>query len=226
MASCIKLDTVTKTDVTFYNPVFTNIYITLGDSTKTIYPGNSETFYQVTGTTASYSAYTSGATTSGTQVGLKMLWNNNISLSGGTASYNLNVSSTYFFIYVTNYGSDLLTPFYVNYGLTSQTVDNINLPNNDIKYRTGYYYAYTNTEVRAYFSSTPTYYSYWDQGTNFTLPQTMNQSVSLTNSSKKKSAIDNTNNNINNYVNAIGDLTKAVEFNFKPNSKAIDLFCK
>ncbi len=179
----------TETDIIFNNPLFTDIYVTLEGITKTISPGSSVTFYGIPGSSVSYSAYTSGQTTSGTQVGLKITWNNTLSLYGGSITRNLITSSSYFFLYMQNTSSHDLNPLYVNYGLSSQTQDNIVIYNTGTKYRIGYYKAWSNSNVRAYWKDQPDYYSYWDQGTNFTLPFTDNQSVTLyCNSSKSNNS--------------------------------------
>jgi len=58
-------------------------------------------------------------------------------------------------------------------------MDNIIIYNTGVTYRIGYYRAFTNTEVRAYWQDMPTWYYYWIQGTHFSLPFTNNQSVVL-----------------------------------------------
>ncbi|MEI7663357.1 MAG: PKD domain-containing protein, partial [Bacteroidota bacterium] len=73
-----------NTDVTFNNPVFTDIYVTLNGNTQTISPGGSATFYGVAGSSVTYHAVTNGATTSGTQVGEQLVWDHTLTLSGGT----------------------------------------------------------------------------------------------------------------------------------------------
>ena len=82
-----------------------------------------------------------------------------------------------------NTGAHTLSPIYVNYGLTDQTMDNISIPNNSVLYNIGYYRAYSNTQVRGYWTGTSTY-AYWDQGTHFTFPGTNNQMVTFLNTSK------------------------------------------
>jgi PKD repeat protein len=181
----------TTTDVTFNNPVFTDIYITINNDTRVIEPEGSVTFYGIPGNSFTYSAYTSGKTTTGTQVGLLMTWNNTINISGGTASYNLVINNTVFFLYMRNYGTHTLTPLYVNYGLSNQSMDNIVIPNNNTTYRIGYYRAYTSTQVRAYWQDQTSYYTYWNQGTHFNLPWTQNQYVTLLNNIKGNSDSDN-----------------------------------
>jgi hypothetical protein len=179
-------------DVIFHNTVFTDISITIGSVTKTILVDDSVTFtFAANPGTFSYTATTSGKTTGGTVVGKVINWaGTNIDVAGMTEKrINLVVSSLSFFIYVTNQGSHTLNPFYVNYGLTSQTMDNIVIPPDHVKYRIGYYSAYTNTQVRAYWQGTTTY-AYWNQGTHFTLPWTTNQYVNLLNTSLLSPGID------------------------------------
>lgn len=171
------------TNITFHNPAFTPIYVTLNSVTKTISSGGSVTYYALTGSSVSYTAYTNGTTTSGTQVGLKLNWNGTIVLTGGDISRYLDVSKDYFFLFITNSGTHVLQGLYVNYGLNSQTYDNVVISNNSVKYPLGYYRAYTNSNVRMYWQGTTTY-SYWNQGTHFTLPWTNNQSATLTSNNK------------------------------------------
>jgi hypothetical protein len=215
------LNPATGTDITFNNPIFTDIYITLNGITQTIYPGNSVTFYSVQGSSVSYSAYTYGVTTIGSQIGLELDWNYTINLPGGPVSYNLVTSSDYFFLYMRNYGTHVLTPLYVNYGSSEETVDYILLPNDNIKYNTGYYYALTSTEVRAYYDDAPSYYTYWY---NINFPWTINQSIELDNSYKNASYIDATHAFVSNpkLLKPAGNLNLQPKF----DKKAINVFCK
>ena len=52
----------------------------------------------------------------------------------------------------------------------------------DIEYNIGYYYAFTSTQVNAYYQDDPTYYTYWY---NINFPWTNNQSIELINTYKK-----------------------------------------
>lgn len=170
--------------VTFYNTVFTDISITVASVTKTIEISDSVKYiFAVNPGTFSYTATTSGKTTGGTVVGKVINWaGTNVDIAGMTEKrISLVVSSASFFVYITNQGTKTLTPFYVNYGLSDQTMDNIVIPPDNVKYRIGYYSAHTNTQIRAVWQGTSSY-TYWDQGTHFTLPFTTNQSVHLTNS--------------------------------------------
>ena len=176
------------TNLIFNNPTHTPITITINSVTKEIDVGGSVEYSGIEGSSVDYSAYAHGETTSGTQVGLEMTWSNTLTLSGGTQSYNLNVGDDYFFIYMTNNSAHILENLYVNYGLSSQTVDYIVVSNTGIKYSVGYYRAWTNSNVRIYLQDQPGYYYYWDYGSHFTLPWEVNQSVSLTVSSRKSAA--------------------------------------
>jgi len=169
--------------VSFRNTVFTDITVTIaGQSAQNIRP-NATVAFSIPGSTSSlsYFATTSGTTNVGSQVGLKVTWNNPVDLSAGkNISIDLAINPQIFFLYITNSGLRNLTSVYVNYGLVSQTIDNIVIPPDGQKYTVGYYYAYTNTQVRAYIANT-TASSYWTQGTHFTFPFTPNQSLSLLN---------------------------------------------
>lgn len=162
--SCKKSDRRDKviiTDITFSNPTFTDIDITFNNESRLIEPGDSVTYYDIAGTTAELYAYTYGKTTDGDQVGLKLEWDMNLDLPGGTDSYVLNVTNDYFFLYMTNYGEDILCPFYVNYDSADETEEDLLIYNDEVKYRTGYYNAYSDTYVRAYFYNSPTTYVEW-----------------------------------------------------------------
>ena len=174
-------------DIIFRNNLYTDIAITLvGEGSDVIAPGDSVIFtLSENPGTFSYTAETSGETAGGTQIGLLITWNySNIDVS--TLEFkriNLILTSAYFFMRMQNTGAHTLSPIYVNYGLTDQTMDNISIPNNSVLYNIGYYRAYSNTQVRGYWTGTSTY-AYWDQGTHFTFPGTNNQMVTFLNTSK------------------------------------------
>lgn len=209
------------TDITFSNPVFTDIYITLNNTTLTIPSGGSATFYSVPGSSVSYYAYTYGESTSGTQVGLKIEWNYTIDLSGTPLSYTLDIPSTYFFLYMKNDGTHDLTPLYVNYGLTQQTEDNIVIPDDDVEYNTGYYYAFTNSVIRAYYEDEPSDYTYWQ---NLPFPWTDDQWIECTNTFKMTPNIDETHKSEVNpqFLKPVGNLKLNKNF----DKKAIKVYCK
>jgi hypothetical protein len=167
--------------VTFNNTVFTDIDITIvGYGTQTASPGGSTTFtFPSNPGSFSYSAVTSGKTNTGTTIGDVLTWDYTKDVTGmSSASYDLVVSSNYFFIYVQNTSITDLHDFYVNYGTAYQTFDDILLPNDGVTYRTGYYRAFNDTEVQAWWTNDAAWV-YWNQGVHFTLPFTQNQSTTL-----------------------------------------------
>ncbi len=185
-SSVVNVTVQVPLDLTFSNAVYTDISLNVsGQGSQTIPPGGSFTYkFQSNPGSVSYSASTSGKTAQGGQVGLLITWNYTIDVSGKRfESAQLITNPDLFFIYIRNAGTVRLTPFYVNYGLVDQTRDNILIPPDGATYRTGYYKAYANTEVRAYHEPNPFFYSYWTQGSNFRLPFTTNQFVTLVNNS-------------------------------------------
>jgi len=155
--------------------------ITFNGSPQTASPGGTAVFYGTPGTLATGTAETSGKTSSGTQLGIPLGWTLSYQFpSSGNTTINLNVGSDKFFIKVRNNGTKTLENFYVNYGLQSEMLENITIPNNNQIYSIGYYKAWSNSNVRVDLqgaSQTVT----WYQGTNFTLPFTINQVANLTN---------------------------------------------
>ncbi|GEM_PF-2472510 len=167
--------------ITFINNAFTDMAINFNGATKIAIPGGNAVFSGTPGTSASGTAETSGISTQGTQVGVKLQWDLSKQFpTSGNANHNLSVGSDYFFLYMKNSGSSDLSPIHVNYGLQSATTDNIVIPNNGDTYRLGYYKAWSNTNVRAYKSGQTSYVS-WSQGTHFNLPFTLNQTITLVN---------------------------------------------
>ena len=171
----------TQTTLRYINNSSTRMDITLNGVSRTIPPGSSQSFTGTAGTLATGFAQTSGQTAQGQTVGQIMEWNlSNTFPASGTFSVNLNVGSNYFFLRIRNQGSRNLSGLTVNFGLTTETFDNINIPNDGQVYDIGYYRAWTNTQVRATLQGT-TFYTFWDQGVHFTLPFTQNQSTLLLN---------------------------------------------
>jgi hypothetical protein len=162
--------------VTFINPTYTTISINFNGESKTIPAGGSAIFTGTANTSSYGSAQTSGQTTSGTQVGALMTWTISQAFPSGNGNidYTLNIGSDYFFLKVINQSSVTIQKIYVNYGLVTQTLDNISIPNNGTTYNIGYYKAYTNSNVRAESGAT---YWYWNP---LSLPFNNNQSKVLT----------------------------------------------
>jgi hypothetical protein len=161
-----------QSTITFSNPTYTPIIITFNNQTLTIPSGSSVTYSSSAGTIGTGTASTSGVTNSGTQVGELLTWNLDYPFPAPQANSTvaLNEGSTYFFLKIINNASVPMTGIYVNYGYNNQTFDNVTVPNNGIVTSVGYYYAFTNSNVRAT-SAIGTYW-YWP---NLNLPFLNNQ---------------------------------------------------
>ncbi len=204
---CKKEDTAKtdSTNLTFNNKIFTPITVTCKGETKTIPVGGSVT-YTVEGTSVTYTANTKGTTSTGSLIGLEMVWDNSVNLSGGNQSLDLITSSSYFFLKIQNSGYSTLQDLWVNKDLTSE----LNYPNVTFTwsatsspiYETGYFKAWTNSNIKLSYVPLDglTYYYYLLQGStfsspftgNFTLPFTENQSKTLNFSPQAKSFIAET----------------------------------
>lgn len=182
-SAVVRVEVGRPLEFTFINRVFTDIAIEVeGKAPRSIPAGENATYYfDVNPEQISYTAETAGQTSDGNRIGLKINWRNqSIDVEGNrTRKVSLVLSNDFFFLYMRNDGNVRLGPLYVNYGLSSQTKDNLLLPPDGTKYRIGYYRAYTNTQVRTYVENGNGQYVYWNQGTHFDLPFTQNQSVTL-----------------------------------------------
>lgn len=177
----------TGTDVTFVNNTHTPIDIEVGSVFRTIPSGDSVTFYDLEGNSVDYYAETCQTTSGGGQIGLRLFWDYSIDLPGGAIRRELNIGSDFFFLYITNNGTRTIGPVEVDDGDTEPRVADVSLPNNGSTYRIGYYYAWENTQVRAYHQDNPDSYTYWDHNVHFYFPDVMNQGVTLSNTFKKGS---------------------------------------
>ncbi len=170
--------------LTFTNQAFTEIDITVTSQGSYTIPFEDSitVVYATHPGSISYLATTYGETNTNDQIGDEIEWDFTHDVTGLTSkTYDLVVSEDWFFIYVRNYGTVDLTDFYVNYGKAEQTIDDIVFPNDSVLYRTGYYQAFIDTEVRAYKNNSLIDYVYWIQGEQFTLPFTQSQSIILWN---------------------------------------------
>ncbi len=217
--------TVSATDITFNNPAYTDIYITLAGKSKTIESGKSVTYCDVNVLPVKIDAYTNGVNSNETQFGLKIEWNDTIDVSGGTEGYDLNVSSDYFFLKMRNYGTHILSPIYVNWNLESEIVESIVIPNDNVNYGIGYYRAYNNTVIVGAFQDDPCWGSFWFQGMQFSFSKEENMLIELESNLKKSNIqkIPSIRTNLNQ-----GSLVPTI--NIKKNcdieNKIIKLYCK
>lgn len=163
--------------ITFLNPAFTPIDISFNGETKQAPVGGSAIFSGTPGTNATGTASTSGKTSSGTQVGLPISWSLSQTFPtalGSNVDNTLNVGSDIFFLKIQNKSNNAINKVFVNYGYTSQTEDDINIPNDQNIYSIGYYKAFTNSNVRGENGQLS-----WSWN-SLNLPFTNNQSVTVT----------------------------------------------
>ncbi len=166
-----------NSSITYTNDTYTPINITVGGSAAVINAGTSVSFIGAAGTAVNVTAYTSGTTSTGSQVGDLISWSftDNFPTDGDALTEPLDVSAAYFYLYMKNTNaSESINAIYVNYGSSQQTVDNVTVPNDGNVYGIGYYLAYSNTEVYATGSAS----SYWTWYP--AIPNVANATVTLT----------------------------------------------
>lgn len=175
LGGCSKEDTApTSSTLTYINNASTPITLALGSQSQTLAPKGKLVLTGKPGVAANGTASTSGVTTSGDQVGNLMTWSiDDTYPSSGNLTVNLNVSTDFFFLQITNQSSYTISKVYVNYKLLSQTVDNISIPADGKTYSIGYYKAFANSNVRA--EATGGSFT-----GNITLPNTLNQVYTFT----------------------------------------------
>jgi hypothetical protein len=151
----------------------------MNSSQQTIPVSGSVTYTGTSGSAAVVTAYTSATTSSGTQVGALITWpsfTDYFPTGGNLTTEPLDVSATYFFLkMVNNDASQSVVSILVNYGLASQTTDNVIVPNNGNTYGIGYYLAFSNTEVYAVSSVSGNYWTSFPY-----IPNTLNASATVT----------------------------------------------
>lgn len=184
-----------NTDITFNNTTYTEIHLEINGLEKVIPPGGNMTYFDLTGNSVDYFAWTSGETAGGTQVGYQLTWDNTIALTEPEISRTLLIDKNYYFLYIRNEGTESLNPLEVGImnvinGFSADRTEDILIPNDDTEYSIGYYKSYAPTEfnwiqIRAHAAD---WFAYWSQGEQFTLPDTSNQSIHLYSTAKKRSA--------------------------------------
>lgn len=169
--------TAVNTSIVYQNNTFTPVNIVYNGVSQVIPVGGSITYTGAPNSNLTATATTSGTTTTGTQIGTLISWNlSNTFPATGTSTLYLDVSSSFFFLKIRNTNLNYSTnTVYVNYGLTAQTTDYLAIPNNGVVYNTGYYNAYTNTEI--YILSYPSG-TYWTNYPSFSY--VINQYYTLT----------------------------------------------
>jgi hypothetical protein len=138
-------------EIDYYNKTFTPVYITVGSQSATIPDGGSEAFTGQGGSSFEASASTYETTASGTQLGLLLTWDLSDHFpSSGAVPVDINVSSSYFYLYVVNTSPYYINNMYVNRGSTAEIHSSVGIPNDGGTYGVGYYDAYNNSNVYLY----------------------------------------------------------------------------
>lgn len=163
------------TTISYRNNVFTPITIAVNGATKTIPVGGSVSYTGKYGETITGSALTYQTTTSGTRLGIIVYWNTftHTFPASGNNEIPLNLASSVFFLNIKNNSSETINKVYVNYGLTSETLDNVTIPSDGVAYGIGYYNGYVNSNCRV-----ESFLHYWSVA--LSLPFTLNQSRVVT----------------------------------------------
>lgn len=154
----IYCETKLTTSLAYKNNASTPITITVNGTTQTINVGSSATFTGNAGNAANGTATTSGTTVGGGTKGVIMQWTlNNSFPASGTQTVDLNVPSDYFFLYMQNTSAASISELYTNNGNSYQMTEDVNIPNNGIKYAVGYYHASSTVYLAAVSSNASAY---------------------------------------------------------------------
>jgi len=166
---CLVPDT---TEIDFYNNTFTPVNISINYQGQVIPVGGYVAYTGPNGYGAKGSANTSEHNSSGAQVGLQLSWTLNDSFPATKRAVYINVPSQYFFLKITNTSSYTINEVFVNYGLASQTLDYLAVPDDGNTYDIGYYDAFTNSNL--YLTASNYSWTY-----NLNLPFTQNQAYNF-----------------------------------------------
>ena len=122
--------------ITFQNNSFTTVTINVNGTSATIAPnGGTTNFVGTAGSSASVTAYTNGS------YGEVVNWSfaDNFPTGGSLVTDPLNVSSSYFWLEITNNDFSYITTLYSNFQYSNQLVENVSIPNDGNNYGMGYY---------------------------------------------------------------------------------------
>ena len=114
---------------------------------------------------------------------------------------------------------------YVNYGLNSQTYDNIIIYKGTGKSSLGYFRAFSNSNVRIYSTDMSRVWN-WYAGTHFSFPWTVNQSVSLTGTKSGDIGTDEKSNSVQFSDTPALTVSQAQLYIYKADPGAVDLYSK
>jgi len=148
-----------ESNITFTNNTQTTLDLLIDGTSSTLAKGSSVTITGFIGDDVDFHAETSGKTSDGSQVGLKLVWDDLVEVTDQDQSFPLDISSDYFFLKITNSTTYTFETLYVNYGLADQTLDNVTFGTGT--FNLGYYKALSNGNARIYIDELPGTYYYW-----------------------------------------------------------------
>lgn len=177
-----RCETAATTYIVYKNNTFTPISITVNDLALTIPVHGSVSFSGRSGSLATGGAVTSGEASwlgisaGGGVIGQMINWkiDNTFPLKD-TLYQALDVGATYFFLRMVNSTGQNVINYDVNYDRTNgEQLENVTVPNTGSTYDMGYYFAYSNSDIKITTAASGTY-TY-----GISVPGTSNQTVTVT----------------------------------------------
>ena len=147
-SSCHKSSPPQST-ITYVNDSYTPMTVTINGASETIPAGSSGTFSGNVGSEANGSYSTAG--TYGLTVS-QGIADNFPQDAGDNTTESIDIPAEYFYLKAVNTYTAPTVSLIVNLGLTSQTSENMTIPNDGNTYGIGYYYGFSNTEFKAYYT--------------------------------------------------------------------------
>lgn len=163
----------------FYNPTWADIYITQNSQTKVVGIDETILLANIGRPVISYYAETSGLTAQGNQIGLLIYWDENVYLNDRDLYWDFIIDDIFVFLNFKNDGTDNFSSITANLGDSDYEItDNVIIPNDKALHSTGYYDAWSDMEIVAYFENTNGFVS-WVEGVHFDLLWELTQGVDL-----------------------------------------------
>ena len=162
--------------VRLISQMVTDAEVSIGSQTNTL-PANSYIQFAMFNKRSDFCHIeTSGKDANGKQTGLLIFWDSMVNLTE-YYYYTFGLSNELVFFNVSNKSNIDFTHFMVNcWNPDFESLEEVFIPNDGIKYGIGYYLANTGMEVRAY---SPGGYTSWIDNDSFDIPGTDNQFVNL-----------------------------------------------
>ena len=159
--------------ITYQNNTFTPITITINGYTQNIPIGGSIIYAGFYSDSALGTAMTTGSGGTGGTVGETVTWTLANAFAVNMQTVPIDVSSVYYYLKVADSGSIAINKILANQSVMTETA-NVTIPNNGVTYGIGYFYAYSNSTIRAVYANGSDY-----ADTSMALPMTLNQSFTF-----------------------------------------------